>query len=67
VDIEMNEAKVVGVWLIVECPECHVPSVYKKFVTANKVFNLMAKRHMTCEVCNASYFVTLEEMETELH
>ena len=62
----MKEAKVEGLWLMVECPGCSKPIIYKKFVTDNKVFNLMAKRHMTCDVCSESFFVTLKEMETEL-
>jgi hypothetical protein len=62
----MNDAKITGLWFIVECPHCHVPQVVNKWVKDNAAINLLKTRYVNCQMCSEPYFVTLTEMETEL-
>jgi len=59
-------ARVKGIWLIVECPHCLRMQVVNKWVRDNSVINLLKTRYMTCEHCDGAYFVELTEMNTEL-
>lgn len=60
------DAKVRGLWLLVECPYCQAPQVMRKHVMDNSVANILKARYETCETCGEGYFVKLEELETEL-
>ena len=60
------DAKVKGIWLIVECPHCHRVQVVNKWVKDNSVINLMKTRYLNCEHCDGAYFVELKEYETEI-
>ena len=60
------EAKIVSVWLVVECPNCHAPQVVNKYVNKNIVYNLMGKRHLVCDICDGRYFVEIHDKDISL-
>ena len=60
------EAKVTGIWLIVECPHCLVPQSVNKYVSNNAVINLVRPRFIVCKICAKSFFVELKEMDTSI-
>ena len=60
------DAKVRELWLIVECPHCLRPQVFRKHVMENTVISLTKTRYMTCEFCGDSFFIELEEKEVEV-
>ena len=62
---EIN-AKVRGLWLLVECPHCGFPQVLRKHVRDNSVTNLLRPRYDTCEECVEGYFVELTEGDVDL-
>lgn len=62
---KMN-AKVRGIWLLVECPFCYSPQVMRKHVMDNTVASILKKRYEVCDECGEGYFVELTEMEVEL-
>ena len=59
-------AKVRGLWLLVECPHCNCPQILRKYVMDNSVSNLLQPRYETCEECGEGYFVELTERTDEL-
>jgi len=59
-------AKILGLWLIVECPYCHAPIVVNKYVKDNTVLELLRTRYETCENCDKSFFIELEDKTLEL-
>jgi len=59
-------ARIVGLWLIVECPYCHVPMVVNKYVKDNTVLELLRTRYEVCESCDKSFFIELEDKKMEL-
>ncbi len=61
-----SNARVTGVWLIVECPHCLVPQSVNKYVKDNAVINLLKPRHLRCKMCDKNVFVQLTEMDTEI-
>jgi hypothetical protein len=60
------EARVTGIWLIVECPHCLVPQIVNKYVKDNAVIRLLQTRYMECTMCHKNYFVELKELDTDL-
>ena len=56
-------AKVRGIWLLVECPHCLKPQVIFKYVFDNTVDAVMKKRHFNCEHCEQNCFIELREVE----
>ena len=59
-------AKVIMLWLIVECPGCLRPQTLHKHVLSNAIVNLERTRFMTCEYCDEGFFVELKEMKEKL-
>lgn len=53
------------VWLIVECPKCHRPQVKNKFVHDNVVRFMKLKWDMTCDICDESFYVEPELIESD--
>ena len=60
------DAKVRGIWLLVECPFCNSPQVMRKHVMDSTVACILKKRYEVCDDCGKGYFVTLTEQESEL-
>ena len=60
------DAKVRGLWLLVECPFCNSPQVLRKYVRDNSISHLMQPRYENCEECGEGYFVELTEEDIEL-
>lgn len=63
--VAMN-AKIKGIYLIVECPYCHKPQVLFKLVWDNSVDNILKPRYFECEYCNENCFVELKETKLEV-
>lgn len=55
------DAKVRGIWLVVECPHCNKPQVLFKHVLDNTVDAIMKIRYFSCEYCDKNCFVELKE------
>ena len=60
------DAKIKGLYFIVECPHCLKPQVLFKHVLDNMLMNIMKPRYFSCEFCGENCFIQLEEMETEM-
>ncbi len=60
------DAKVLGIWLIVECPHCLRPQTVNKWVKDNAVVRLLQMRYMQCTYCDQNYYVQLKQLETDL-
>ena len=59
------DAKVRGLWLVVECPYCNSPQVMRKHVMDNTVASILKQRYEVCEECGKGFFVQLMEMDVE--
>ncbi len=55
------DAKIKGLWLIVECPHCLKPQVLHKLVLDNTVDSIMKRRFFECEYCFSNCFIELKE------
>jgi len=64
---KMKIAKVIMLWIIVECPGCLRPQAFHKHVLDNTVINLQKSRYMTCEYCDEGFFVEFTEEEFAVH
>ena len=60
-------AKVIMLWLIVECPGCLRPQTLHKHVLDNTIVNLEKTRYMTCEFCDEGFFVELKERDFKVN
>ncbi len=60
------DAKVRGLWLVVECPYCNSPQVMRKHVMDNSVANILKIRYEECDSCGEGFFVKLTEADVEL-
>jgi ribosomal protein S27E len=65
-DGEIMNAKVIALWMLVECPECHRPQVVHKHVIDNLVVHLLKTRYVNCDNCDNSYFIELKENDFAL-
>ena len=54
-------AKIKGIWMIVECPHCQKPQVIFKLIFDNSVDNILKPRYFECEYCGENCFVELKE------
>ena len=63
--VAMN-AKVKGLYLIVECPHCLKPQVLFKLIFDNSVDNILKVRHFNCEYCDENCFVELKETKIKV-
>ena len=57
------DAKVRGLWLVVECPHCNKPQVIFRYVLDNTVDSITKKRFFSCEYCDENCFIELKETE----
>jgi transposase-like protein len=58
----LTSAKIVNLWLIVECPHCGAPNIVRKGVFHNSVIELCKTRFEECENCGKGYFIEVKEM-----
>ena len=54
-------ARIKGLWLIVECPHCLKPQVIQKYVLDNTVDVIIKPRYFSCEHCDGNCFIELKE------
>ena len=60
-DEKIMNAKVKGLWLIVECPHCLKPQTVVKQVVENTIVSILKTRFITCDYCDGNYFIELSE------
>ena len=60
------DAKVRGLWLVVECPHCNKPQIFFRYVMDNKVSSITKKRFFNCEYCDENCFIELKDEEYKI-
>jgi len=59
-----SKARLVDVWLIVECPHCRAPQTINKCVVpGGKIVNLFGGHSYVCYACDQMYYLEIVQYE----